>query len=91
MPYQLHCWTPEQADVDELLEGRILDESGLDDDERIDEDDERAEDGSEEDITLDRVEDAVELAARQIAPLTTGISTAPLVTTCMPNEIVCPG
>lgn len=91
MPCQLHCCTPEQADVDELLDERMLDESKLDEDERIDEDEERTDDGSGDEITLERTEDATELGAPQIAPVTTGVSTAPLVVTCIPKDAVCPG
>lgn len=87
-PYQLHCCTPEQTDADELLNARLLDDNTLDDDEREDED--STEDCTDDDTTLERAEDAAELVP-QIAPVTTGVSTAPLVATCNPNDTVCPG
>ena len=87
-PYQLHCCTPEQTDADELLNGRLLDDNTLDDDERTTE--EIEEDCTDDETTLERAEDAAELVP-QIAPLTTGVSTAPLVATCIPNDTVCPG
>jgi hypothetical protein len=61
------------------------------DEERSDEDDERTDDGALDETTLDETAEADEPAALQIAPVTTGVSTAPLVLTCRPKETVCPG
>jgi hypothetical protein len=98
VPYQLHCCalaqTDEATELDELL-NTLLDER-IDDDERTDEDGAIEDEGTLEDeildgITLDRTEDATELWAPQTAPVTTGISTAPLVLTCTPKDTVFPG
>lgn len=57
---------------------------------RNDEDDERTEDGALDETTLDETAETDEPAALQIAPVTTGTSTAPLVLTCTPKDTVCP-
>lgn len=96
MPYQLHCCPLLAQPIDELDDDKLLDErmeedNTLDDD-RIEEDDERTdEDGILDETTLEDTADADEPAALQIAPVTTGVSTAPLVLTCIPKDIVCPG
>ena len=93
MPYQLHCCGPEQR-ADELDDERLLDVTTLDEDERIDDDetDEGAEDEStDEDTELDLTEEVDELLPLQTAPVTTGVSTAPLVLICKPKDAVCPG
>jgi hypothetical protein len=43
-----------------------------------------------DEITLDGVDDTAELPP-QIAPVTTGVSIAPLAFTCIPKTTVCPG
>jgi hypothetical protein len=92
VPYQLHCCalaqTDEATELDKLLNTLL--------DERTDEDGAIEDEGTLEDeildgITLDRTEDATELWAPQTAPVTTGISTAPLVLTCTPKDTVFPG
>ncbi len=102
MPYQLHCGllaqTDEATELDELL-NMLLDERIDDEDERTDEgvledkgilEDEML-DGILEGATLEEMADEEDPAALQIAPVTRGISTAPLVLTCIPNDTVCPG
>ena len=86
-----------------LLDERLLDVTVLDDDERIDDEatedgaEDATEDGADDETTLDftedadETEDAEEAAPPQIAPVTTGVSTAPLVFTCIPNDTICPG
>lgn len=102
MPYQLHCGALAQADetledTELLLDKRLddtnelKDELTIDEEERSDEDDERIDDGALEETRLDETAEADEPAALQIAPVTTGVSTAPLVLTCIPKETVCPG
>ena len=88
MPYQLHCWVAAQADADELDSARLLEER-IDDDSALD--DERLDDGAEDETTLELLVDTDEVLAPQIAPVTAGVSTAPLVAICNPNETVCPG
>ena len=104
MPYQLHCaplvlQTLDELDkamlLDERLDDNTLDDERNDDGGAIDEDerseDERTdEDGANDEATLD-LTDADELLPPQIAPVTTGVSIAPLPFTCIPNEIVWPG
>lgn len=92
MPYQLHCALVVLQPVDELDNATLLDER-LEDttlaDERIDDDaaiDEGAID--EDETTLDFAEDTDEALPPQIAPVTAGVSTAPLVLTCTPKETV---
>jgi hypothetical protein len=86
----LHCWIPEQADVDALLAERLLDETRLDES-RLDEDERKDDEGNEDETTLERIDDADEVLPVQIAPVTAGVSTAPLVLTCTPKETVWPG
>lgn len=85
MLYQLHCALLVLHAVDELDTAMLLDERLDDstlDDERIDDEDERKDDESNEDeTTLDFTEDADETLPPQIAPVTAGVSTAPLVLT----------
>lgn len=57
-----------------------------DDELRSDEDDDKGTD----DGALEETAEADEPAALQIAPVTAGVSTAPLVLTCTPKETVCP-
>lgn len=87
MPYQLHCAPAEVHVLTELDEATLLEERS-DDEATSDEDDERNDEATTEDTTLDLAEDAV---PPQIAPVTTGVSTAPLVLTCTPKEMDCPG
>ena len=94
MPYQLHCATAAHTELTLEESDDLLDELTIDD-EDCNEDDERDEgatdEGATEDGALDdRILDATDEAAPQIAPVTTGVSTAPLVLTCIPNETVCP-
>lgn len=86
-----------------LLDTRLDDTKELTDElttgveERIAEDntedatDERTEDGALDETTLEETAEADEPAALQIAPVTAGASTAPLVLTCTPKDTVCPG
>lgn len=97
----MHCAAAAQTELtleetDDLLDELTADEEGCNDDE--DERDEgatedgAAEDGATDDGTLDeRTLDAADEVTPQIVPVTTGISTAPLVLTCIPNDTVCPG
>lgn len=93
MPYQLHCDTAAQTELTLEETDDLLDELTTEDDSCNEEDDERdevaIEDGVTEDGALDeRTLDATDDTAPQIAPVTTGVSTAPLVFTCKPNETV---
>ena len=90
----MHCATAAQSeltldDTDDLLDELTNDDEGcIEDDER---NEGAADEGATEDGALDeRILDATDEAAPQIAPVTTGVSTAPLVLTCIPNETVCP-
>jgi hypothetical protein len=72
-----------------------LDDEDRDDreDEEIDEEetDEREDDREELEILDDRLEDTDEGWVPQMLPVTVGVSALPLVFTCTPNAIVCPG
>lgn len=83
----------ESIELDERIEEL---EFTSEDEERIDDDDERTDDGALDETildetTLDETAEAEEPAALQIAPVTIGVSTAPLVFTCTPKETVFPG
>lgn len=83
MPYQLHCWGRPLGHANEELEERLLDVTTLEDDERTDE--------AKDDEAKDLADDADDVVPLQIAPVTAGVSTAPLVATCTPKDTVCPG
>lgn len=79
---------------EERLDEERLDERTLDrlEDDKLDDDkldvDERTDD---EEATLDFTDDAEEALPPQILPVTSGVSTAPLVFTCTPKDAICPG
>jgi hypothetical protein len=75
--------------LDDTKEPR--DDLAIDDEERVDEADDRIDEGALDETRLDETAAADEPAALQIAPVTTGVSTAPLVLTCIPKDTVCPG
>ena len=77
-----------ELELDERIEELEL---ITDDEERGDEDDERTDDGTLDETILDDTDEADEPAGLQIAPVTIGVSTAPLVLTCNPKDTVCPG
>ena len=78
----------------ELTEERLLEDEDIDevtdDEERIDDDEEERMEDTTLDDRLD-IDDADEPPLPQIAPVTTGVSTAPLVLTCTPKDATCPG
>jgi hypothetical protein len=73
----------------------MLDELTADEEGSNDDDEEREEgaidDATDEGALDERRLDATDEAAPQIAPVTTGVSTAPLVFTCTPKDTVFPG
>lgn len=85
----------ERSDEDTTIEDdeRVEDtEERLDeDDERIEEDEDRTDDDTSVEL-LDLLVDTEDTAPPQIAPVTAGVSIAPLLAfTCTPNATVCPG
>lgn len=80
----------EEREEDTLLDERLLEGSGRSDDEGL-LDEAMLEEITLEETRLEETAEAEEPPGLQIVPVTTGVSAAPLVLTCIPKDTVCPG